>query len=233
MNPWSPLLDAAQRHHLDVAALHRAPGLSTLLIGNSGPAFTEQALARNPGPDPVDHATREIAAALVEQMPHGVRHSLLFPFSPGAPHLAPLVIESGLGKTGRLGLLMHSKRGPWWALRIILRLHDAKPGALEALAERLAPDSSDHPCLGCDAPCISACPARALPEGLAMWQQDTFSPGFDIGRCVSHLQGGGCRTHCAARDACPAGLPWRYTLRVHHHHHNALIKTLQRAQDVP
>lgn len=99
----------------------------------------------------------------------------------------------GLGTPSRLGLLLHPRFGPWFAIRALM------------LTERpLVPTPAipgPGPCDGCPAPCASACPVAA-PR----------AAGFDRGACRAHREATPvCRTRCDARRACVVGPEHAYS----------------------
>jgi hypothetical protein len=100
-------------------------------------------------------------------------------------------------RAGPLGVLMHPLAGPWHAYR----------GAIlfEQLFDFHAPAPQPHPCDTCaDRPCLTSCPV------------DAISPdGFRVDACRTHLAskaGAPCMERgCLARNACPAGVDFRYS----------------------
>ena len=108
---------------------------------------------------------------------------------------------AGLGSQSRLGLLMHPEFGPWLGLRAACFLTEAVPETAPV---------EDDPCVGCDAPCISACPAGALASG--RWDVDI------CGRF--HITDTDCSTTCHARVACPVGTVHRYPEPERVYHYN-------------
>ena len=53
------------------------------------------------------------------------------------------------------------------------------------------------PCIGCNAPCVTACPVNALGAG-----------AYDVPACVAHLKSGddsACLDGCLVRKSCPYG----------------------------
>jgi epoxyqueuosine reductase QueG len=130
------------------------------------------------------------AAALVAL---GVAHAVYFPFD-GAEPLIPfqrLGRAAGLGGPGPLALQIHPAFGPWWAYRALVVVDRELPSR---------PPIGDG-CAGCDAPCVDACPARAVAR-----------TGFAVAAChARRLTAEPCRLSCAARIACVRGPEHRYT----------------------
>lgn len=180
---------------------------SVLLVGNGGPAMFQafdEALRREPGryasPHPLDAwvaetltprlggpGRRVVWCAATEQVFLDFRR---------------LALAAGLGWSSRLGLVLHPRYGPWWALRAaVLTTERWVPSA---------PLSGPGPCEGCPAPCQGACVGEA------------FRPARDIARCVQAMDGP-CRAGCASRRACPVGAAWAYPARAEawHQHPDA------------
>jgi hypothetical protein len=106
---------------------------------------------------------------------------------------------AGLGVQSRLGLLIQRERGMWIGLRAACFL----PIELD-----VAPPVTDHPCDGCDAPCVTACPGGAFPDG--RWSVDL---------CARfHQESATCERSCVSRLACPVGAERRYTPEQYAYH---------------
>lgn len=61
----------------------------------------------------------------------------------------------------------------------------------------LAGSPGASPCLGCPAPCLTACPVNAFTSGR-----------YDVPACTAHVtspEGAECRDGCLVRRACPPG----------------------------
>ena len=84
--------------------------------------------------------------------------------------------------------------GPWFAYRaVVLADSDFSPSL---------PQVTQSPCASCaQAPCVSACPARAMTAS-----------GFSLSECTAYRQAADseCQTQCLARSACPVGVEHRY-----------------------
>ena len=168
-----------------------------LIVGSGGPAFFDLfAAAPEAGDGAADPLDRYTARVLVEAAqaalaPLAVAHALAFPFDdhPLIP-FQRLGRAAGLGGPGPLGLQIHPRFGPWWAYRALVVLDRALPPA--------APPGDG--CAGCDAPCVAACPARAVARA-----------GFDVAAChARRLIAAPCHLSCAARIACVRGPEHRY-----------------------
>jgi hypothetical protein len=223
----SPVLDALARSlggcglnillPLDAAAFDEAcapvaPGLrasallpgarGAVVVGSGGPTFfdgfaRDAPEATDGRPDPLDRFTRRVAeeAVRLALQPLAVAHALVFPFrdTGGVPHVPfqRLGRAAGLGPPSPLGLQIHPTYGPWWAYRALVVVDQALPPA--------APLA--HPCDGCPAPCVAACPAGAV--------QPT---GFVVPAChARRIAAEPCRLSCAARIACVRGPEQRYS----------------------
>ena len=181
-----------------------------LVLGSGGPALWEGMLAdlrQDPAllaqsPHPVeDYVARRVAEADA-MLPHGARR-WFFTSATAEVHLdfRTLALTAGLGTPSRLGLLLHPVHGPWLGLRAACFLADEGLPVSARLGE--------GPCAACPAPCVSACPGEAFPEG--QWE---------VGRCSAfHRESSECARSCAARLACPEGGGSRYPeaeLRYHY-----------------
>jgi epoxyqueuosine reductase len=170
------------------------------IVGSGGRTFFDLFAAASPeagdgGPHPLDRFTRRTsdAAAAAALSALGVAHAVYFPFD-GAEPLIPfqrLGRAAGLGGPGPLGLQIHPLFGPWWAYRALVVVDRALPAK---------PPVGDG-CAGCDAPCVSACPAHAVARA-----------GFTVAAChARRLTAEACALSCAARIACVRGPEHRYT----------------------
>ena len=172
-----------------VAEVRRVP---RLLTGELHPldAFVRRAVAAI---DPEPPATRRwIRCAADEACPVDFR---------------TLGLRAGLGWRSALGLLLHPVRGVWFALR-------AACFTTSWLPRSLAP-VGDGPCLACDAPCASACPAHAVELPFLPGQ----AGGWQVDACAAWNTGPApCVTGCAARVACPAGAEHAYPPIQRHYH---------------
>lgn len=179
-----------------VGAFHPAEGdglpdeIGTLLLlGPAGPAmwqaFGAAAEAADGRPDPLDRWSRRVIEALARR----VDGTAFFPF--GGPPWLPFQRWAARGEgavVSPVAMQATPGRGLWASYR----------GAL-GLRARLSLPPSPHasPCLGCPAPCLSACPVGALSAGT-----------YDIPACIDHVlgeAGTACRGGCLVRASCPAG----------------------------
>jgi epoxyqueuosine reductase QueG len=187
----------------DVRLDRLLPGArAALVVGSGGPAFfdrfaREAAEAHDGAPNPLDRFTmRVVNAAVADALARPVvAHSTYFPFTTSQP-LIPfqrLGRAAGLGGPGPLGLQIHPVFGPWWAYRALVVVDRELPPA---------PAPGDG-CAGCDAPCVTACPAGAVAV-----------TGFDVPAChARRLSVDACRLSCAARIACVRGPEHHYSDR--------------------
>lgn len=126
--------------------------------------------------------------------------------STGESHFADftsLATASGIGVSSRLGILLHPRFGPWFSIRGLL------------LTERPFTPTEPldwNPCLGCEAPCASACPSDRV----------VLTSGFDVEACFdTKASTPSCRTGCAARRACVYGRDEAYDREAEIHHSEA------------
>lgn len=181
-----------------------------LVLADGGPEFfagfrraasREDASADAAPRDPLDDHTRRCVARAVSDAltPEGdqVRYRIVHPFDPVGASPLPfqrLGRAAGLPAAGPLGIQIHPRFGPWWAYRGLVIL--AGSSLVFETEPPLAPS-----CPGCAAPCVAACPGRAVVAGAEL----------HIARCAAHrLAQDECALACAARSACPVGTTHRY-----------------------
>ena len=165
-------------------------GVETLvLLGPSGPqmwqAFRSGAEHSDGEPHPLDRWSSRVIGALARDL--GAQP--LFPF--GGPPWQPFQkwAVRGEGAVGSpVSMQATLGRGLWTSYR----------GALGFSNKIDLPETSNaSPCVGCEAPCLTACPVDAFVEG-----------AYDVPTCTHHLRSDAdlpCRTGCLVRKACPYG----------------------------
>lgn len=175
----------ARDHDACVPEQWRAPPgcRSVVVVGNAGSALWKSFdRARPRGRDPLDRFVEDILRRLAPGAfaTYAERRA-------GRPlPLVALAERAGLGRTGRIGLLLHPTFGPWISLRAVVYSTES--------VEPAAPLDFD-PCTGCPAPCVTACRGRAIGEA-----------GLDGEGCFrTKLLDAGCRVACDARAACVIG----------------------------
>lgn len=179
-----------------VGAFHAAPGdgvpegIATLVLlgpadGAMWAAFRSAPEAGDGRPDPLDRWTRRVIGALAERL----GATPLYPF--GGPTWYPFQRWAARGEgavRSPVAMQATAARGLWASWR----------GALGFAARVPLPGAVlPNPCLGCPAPCLTACPAGAFAAG-----------GYDVPACVNHVlgqSGSACRDGCLVRRSCPAG----------------------------
>ncbi|MGB0928481.1 MAG: ferredoxin [Pikeienuella sp.] len=178
---------------------HGTPeGTQTLiLLGYGGAdlwaAFSGSAEYADGTAHPLDRWSTRIITALADKV-GGVP---LFPF--GGPPYQPFIRWMYAGEPlhqSRLGMAIHPERGLWSGWRGAIALTQDLP---------LPPvPATNHPCEGCAAPCLTACPVGAFGDA-----------GYDAALCRAHLNsgaGGACVSGgCLARRACPVGQEYAQT----------------------
>ena len=180
----------------------RASCRSILLVGHSGRAFWQklQAAPEASHPDPVDTYTRRVVREAAEAHDPGAPFASYLEQREGQYlPLLTLAERAGLGAPSRLGLLLHPRLGPWWALR----------GALFLEAECAStPEPQESPCTDCHAPCASSCHGRAVG-----------ADGLDREACLgTRLVHSACHQRCDARLACVVGREHAYEPEQLAHH---------------
>ncbi len=156
---------------------------SVLLVG-PGAGFWPHLKAQPEwrGADPVDAWSRRVVGRVACDL--GAK--ALFPFG-GPPHhpFFAWALRTGRVWESPVRLLVHDRQGLWVSFR----------GAL-ALKQEVAVSRGVSPCIGCPAPCLTACPAGVL--GAA---------GYDVPGCHAFLdrpEGEDCLSAgCQVRRACP------------------------------
>ncbi len=165
-------------------------GVGTVVLLGFAPGgwdvFSGSAEAADGGADPLDRWSARVVGALAERL----GAAALFPF--GGPPYSPFLRWAQRGEGARpspVGMMVSPTRGLWMSYR----------GAL-GLAGRLALEDAPgaDPCLGCPAPCLTACPVGAMGEA-----------PYDVPACTAHVEsrkGTACREiGCLVRHSCPAG----------------------------
>jgi hypothetical protein len=181
----------------------RPSSRSVLLVGNAGRAFWSHLTRASEAADP-EHPVDRYARRVLEQAAQLVDPPALIAhyweqregeFLP----LVPLAERAGLGRRGRIGLLIHPIYGPWVSLRAVLFLDIEVPRA-GALAR--------SSCEGCPAPCQLACHGSAVAPS-----------GLDLVRCAAtRREHPACSSGCDARLACAVGREHAFSREqiVHH-----------------
>ncbi|MEC9432428.1 MAG: ferredoxin [Pseudomonadota bacterium] len=172
------------------------PGARVVALLSAGPgmwaAFRASGEAADGAPDPLDRWSARICAGLAARFGGVAAGPNDGP--PWPPFLAWAQRAEPVWPS-RVGPLVHARRGLWASWRGALGL-----ASLAGVPPRAAGVS---PCLGCPAPCLSACPAGAFRETPA-------GPLYDVAGCGAHVSGPSgeaCRGGgCLARHACPAGI---------------------------
>lgn len=177
---------------------------SVLIVGNAGRAFWSQ-LSRAPEAKDPEHPVDRYTLRLLEQAARRVDPpaSIALYWEQRDREFLPLVAlaeRAGLGRRGRIGLLIHPRYGPWISLRAALYLDVEVPGTAGALLA--------SPCEGCPAPCQLACHGNAVATN-----------GLDLARCAATKRDHpACRVGCDARLACVVGREHAFSREqiVHH-----------------
>jgi ferredoxin len=183
------LSDALAPHRLFLSGALHEGDQTILLLSPDEPGFWAHVTAQpefdDGVPDPLDRWSTRVIASLATQFNAQPR----FPFT--GPPWHPFVtwaIGSGQSFDSPVHLMVHARMGLWASVR----------GGLVVPHHLPLPPLASNPCIGCAAPCTTACPVAALgPQG------------YDVPACHTHLdapEGQACRNSgCLARRACPAG----------------------------
>jgi epoxyqueuosine reductase len=178
---------------------------SLLLLASTGTSLWTalHAAAAEAREHPIDSFVSERLAEMRALIPEPTR--LLWPDpNGGTPFPVSLAGRlAGWGHRSPMGLTIHPRHGLWMGYRgaVLLGLD---------LPEDVEPDAPS-PCASCDArPCLTPCPVSAVggPDGI------------NVVSCFTERlrDGAACATSCAARLACPAGAPSRYSDEQIAHH---------------
>ncbi len=173
-----------------------------VVLGSGGPEFFHAAMAESaPGaPHPLDQFAENLVERAADHLRGaGAATRTLYYYERRRANAAAekadfadfvaLARACGLGAGSRLGLLLHPRFGPWFAIRALIMTEFA----LDSPASDW-PACSD-PCDGCAAPCASTCHGAALA-----------GQSFDVARCSeARRSNAACLDRCDARLACRLG----------------------------
>ena len=171
-----------------------------LLLGHAGPQLWAHMTASSyAGPNPIDAYTlAAVDRILGDFLLPASDYQVLYPCQADAStqiDLQQLGTLAGWHFPAPFMLGIDAEFGPWWAYRALL-----------LTASDFAPSprvDRTHPCSGCAAPCVSACPAGAChADGSAFALNDCLRQ-----RLRPHSV---CAENCPARQACPLGSQYRY-----------------------
>lgn len=192
-------------------------GVGAICLLGAGDDRMWQIFSRGPEmtdgqPDPLDRWSARVIGGLAAKLDAVA----LFPFG-GAPY-QPFQRWAARGEgavSSPVAMQVTGARGLWTSYRGALGFR--QPIALAARADT-------SPCLGCPAPCLTACPVGAFAGG-----------AYDVPRCVAHISspaGTACREGgCRVRHACPAGRDARPSVEQCRFHMDAFIRARLAAGD--
>ena len=205
---------------------------SVIVIGSGGADFYWAARKARPGSEhPVDEYCEELVTRAADRLEAaGFATRAAFYWERRTPNdcesgefadFVALARAAGLGAPSRLGLLLHPRYGPWFAIRALL-LSERPPA--EGAREKIAFANRFDPCPNCSAPCVAACPGNAVGR----------SEEFAGERCAqTRHEVPGCATRCDARMACPEGADYRYDAEALSHHMTSHFRTDDPKPGVP
>ena len=201
-----------------------------ILLGHGGKQLWECVQAAGiAGEHPIDDYTIQTIKQVFTEQLADHRYRLLYPGD------APV----GLQQLGKLAgwhqpspfmVGIDAEWGSWFAYRAVV-LADTDffpflpvdpgtsrcfygPGASSCFHGR------SHPCSTCsEQPCISACPAAALSDGI-----------FALDKCIAYRRqdGSACQFTCLARVACPVGSEHRYSEAQLRHTYGISLRMIRR-----
>jgi ferredoxin len=162
------------------------PARGVVMIGNTGGAMWERFRhERLDEPDPLDAWTRRVLHPVASRFEADLIHPSDLPYRPfqrWAQRAADVWPSP-------IGILVHPHDGLWHAYRGALVFPTVVAGAPPI-------GIGESPCVGCEQPCLSACPVEAFTTAT-----------YDHRACRDHVRSGAeptCLTAgCAARLACP------------------------------
>lgn len=166
--------------------------------------------------NPVDDFSIALAKELIEAAQLDKEAQILYPGKFAVPLIA-LGELAGWNTPSPLGLGLHPTFGPWFAYRALILT--TQPLQSPSVVATTQPATS--PCLTCDAtPCVSACPAQAVE----------LHKAFNIEACADYRmrQDSPCQQQCHARNACPVGVPYRYSEEQRAYHMSRALHALVR-----
>jgi len=187
--------------------------LRLLLMANAGPKFWQlvKASTLHQSNNPVDAVSIATAEAFSREFLGIQAINPLYPTPPNQSHIPLMRLGNlaGWNVPSPLGLGLHPKYGPWSAYRaawltestLLPDTFNVKPNSFNTTGTDAWQQSASL-CIGCDAPCATACPADAVNLGQS----------FNSQSCYAYRQPGSsvCHTNCLARRACPIGSAYRY-----------------------
>jgi ferredoxin len=202
----------------DPAALYPAYARAALL-GSAGRVFWEGfrhwlAELDEPPPDPLDRYTEITVEHLLQIVQREDPAAVAaYPFR----HPRRVVPFLGLLRGSPLleiipfGVAVHPEMGPWYAWRAVLLTRLPLP--VTVLPARRV-------CADCPAPCVAACPARAVHKQRFQWES---CADYRVAETT-------CRETCLARMACPAGTAYRYGEEQLAYHYRASLRMIEAAR---
>ncbi len=181
------------------------------VVASAGPALWRQLTA---APEygreahPIDAWSKRVLVGLAHT--HGAE--IVFPFD-GPPYwpFQQWILRLPAMSQSPLGIIVHRRYGPWFALRGALLFKDEIRFEVE--------DESPGPCPGCiDKPCLDACPASAL----------TRNSAYDAGICRGYVRANESKDcaerGCLVRHACPYGREYAHSPEQAQHHMAAFTR---------
>ena len=189
-----------------------APYRQVLLFGHGGTALWSHVRHQvDRDPDPIDDYAVGVAATFMDQQAPGADYRILYPADVCGSPLLALGELAGWHNPSPFLLGVNATWGSWFAYRALV--------VADSYLPTTPPMSEQSPCLGCPAPCISACPAGAVNH-----------TAFDMNACAKHrLQSdSSCAETCLSRTACPVAEEHRYSDEQLCYHYRRSRETIRR-----
>lgn len=183
---------------------------AVLVVGSGGPALWEalvQAIRADPRTlvgqaHPLDAFVRRVVAEADPHPPGSRRWAFADLVEPEPIPIQRLALAAGMGWSSRIQLVLHPRHGPWMGLRAACFTTEALPVT--------GPLPGEGPCGAYPAPCLRACPGRAMADGRLDWRWCT------VHRATTQ----DCTQTCAVRAACPEGAGAAYPALEQLYHHD-------------
>lgn len=215
---WAAYVPAS--HSPQPLELRRDQGL--LLLLSLGSVFGEQTGYRSGDEaNPLDERARTLTEAfIVRALKRADEGSqLMYPHSACRLDLRAWLLAARVHYPSRLGTGIRPDCGTWFAVRAAVGT--ALPAAeRRVLLTRYPPlPDAPSPCDTCvDAPCVSACPARAIDAS------------DHLKRCVDYRlsEQTSCGDRCHSRLSCPVGRQHAYPESLLRYHYGVSLRMLRR-----
>ncbi len=175
-------------------------------------------------PDIIDNYCRSLATDLFQCSRQSNNATVLYP---GDKPISLMAFGrlANWSYDSPLGLGIHSEYGLWLAYRLLLLSDTPIVESNRSAALQAPPATAASPCLSCDGPCVSACPASAVNKAKT----------FNVNACAAYrttkpdtASAVNCENECHARNACPVGTSFQYSEAQRHYHMGRALQSMKR-----